>query len=224
MLTLRGRIVVLAVCLAVALAVAGYAATRYAAPAPQPTAGSVRLGPEPGEEVAAYLARLPTELPAPGGSAFALVQLGTQVRVADVPTLAGDVAVARLVFRVPVPRVQTALRFVDLAGPGEEAARIAMAAAAHAAAADAARLTGRQGAVAAAEERALTDPECPCVLALLVQADRARLERLAGADGVRAVHAAPAGVTLRELALAPLLPEQRTAATPLPDDGSVPGP
>ena len=60
------------------------------------------------------------------------------------------------------------------------------------------------------------------MLALVVRADRAALEALAGRPGVRAVHAAPAGVTERELALSPLLPEQIERADPLPDDGPVP--
>jgi hypothetical protein len=45
---------------------------------------------------------------------------------------------------------------------------------------------------------------------------------LAARPDVRAVHAAPAGVTARELALSPLLPEQVERADPPPDDGPVP--
>jgi hypothetical protein len=45
---------------------------------------------------------------------------------------------------------------------------------------------------------------------------------VAARPGVRAVHAAPAGVTARELAIAPLLPDQVERADPLPDDGTVP--
>ena len=39
----------------------------------------MRLGPEPGEEVAAYLQRLPAELPAPGVEALALVQFAAEL-------------------------------------------------------------------------------------------------------------------------------------------------
>ena len=53
-----------------------------------------------------------------------------------------------------------------------------------------------------------------------VTADGAALRR-PGA-GVRVIEAAPQGVTLRELALSPLLPEQADRADPLPDDGPVP--
>jgi hypothetical protein len=45
---------------------------------------------------------------------------------------------------------------------------------------------------------------------------------VAARPGVRAVHAAPAGVTARELAIAPLLPEQAERVDPPPDDGPVP--
>ena len=94
--------------------------------------------------------------------------------------------------------------------------------AAFAAAADASRLTGRPRDVAAAERRAYDDPSCRCVLALVVRADRARLDALAADPSVRAVHAAPPGSRTSDLALAPLLPDQRTASDPLPDDGPVP--
>ena len=75
-------------------------------------------------------------------------------------------------------------------------------------------------AVATAEAAALTRPDCPCLVALVVTADGAALRR-PGA-GVRVIEAAPQGVTLRELALSPLLPEQADRADPLPDDGPVP--
>ena len=48
------------------------------------------------------------------------------------------------------------------------------------------------------------------------------LEQVAAQPGVRAVHAAPAGTTRVELALAPLLPGQTERVDPLPDDGPVP--
>jgi hypothetical protein len=89
-----------------------------------------------------------------------------------------------------------------------------------AAAADAARLQGRAGAVATAEAGALADPACRCVLAVLVDGDRAGLVAVAGRPGVRAVEAAPPGTV--DPALAPLLPEQAVRADPPPDDGPIP--
>ncbi|MGD9526086.1 hypothetical protein [Pseudonocardia sp.] len=221
----RGRLLVLAACLAVVAATAWYAGSRFDPPAAAPSSGTVRLGPEPGEDVAAYLARLPGELPAPGTAVLALVQLGAEVTPAEAAALvAGNARLVSVVFHVPMPRVQSALRFVAVE-PGPSAVAALDRARGHArflADADATRLTGRQAAVASAEAAALADPACRCVPAMVVAADRQALDALAARPGVRAVHAAPAGVTPPELALAPLLPEQRERADPIPDDGPVP--
>ncbi|GAA5119548.1 hypothetical protein GCM10023320_25460 [Pseudonocardia adelaidensis] len=211
-------------CAAVVLVTAWYAGSRVPASAPAPAPGSVRLGPEPGEEVAAYLHRLPVELPAPGVEALALVQFAAELpAAAAVPAVAGTVPVTA-VLRVPLPRVQTALRFEPLeqGAPVRAALDAARQRARETAAADAQRQTGRAAQVAAAEATALADPAAPCVLAVVVRAQRAGLDAVAARPGVRAVQAAPAGVTARELALAPLLPEQVERADPPPDDGPVP--
>jgi hypothetical protein len=223
----RARLLVLAACVAVVVATAWYAGSRFDPPAPAPPSGTVRLGPEPGEDVAAYVARLSGELPAPGTAVLALVQLAAEVTPAEaaalLPAEPGPRPVS-VVFHVPMPRVQSALRFVAVEpGPLPDGALDrARERARFVADADATRLTGRQAAVAAAEAAALADPACRCVLAMVVVADRPALDALAARPGVRAVQAAPAGVTAPELALAPLLPEQRERADPVPDDGPVP--
>ncbi len=210
----------------VALLVAWYAGTQSApgAPGPATGSGSVRLGPDPGEPVAHYLARLPAELPPPGSTAPALVQLTAELTPAGVAALVGPLAVDSVVLRVALPRVQTALRFESLAAGVPLATALATAheQTRRRAAADAARLTGRPGAVAAAESAALVDPSCACVLAFVVEGDRAALVGLATRPGVRAVHAAPPDTSPVELALSPLLPGQVEVAAPLPDDGPVP--
>ena len=213
---------VLASCAVVALAVVAHGALRHVPPAALAPAGVVRLGPEPGEDVAAYLARLPADLPAAGVRAPALVQLAAELTPADALALTAGTTPRTAVFRVPLPRVQTALRFVTLEDGVPVAAALdnARGRADQAAVAAAARLAGRPGAVAAAEARALGDPACPCVLAVLVDGDRAELSAVAARPGVRAVEAAPAGTT--DPALAPLLPEQTVRADPPPDDGPVP--
>jgi hypothetical protein len=227
LLTRRGRRWLIVVCVLAVLVAVGYATAQSrslsAGRGPAVAQGQVRLGPDPGEAVADYLARLPSTLPAPGERALALVQLGKEITTADAAGLTGSAPVAEVVFRVPLPRVQTALRFEALPAGAPVAAALdtARQRAGYAAAADASRLTGRPAAVARAEAAAYAGP-CACVVALVVEADRAGLEALAGAPGVRAVEATPAGVTAPELALSPLLPEQTTAATPLPDDGPVP--
>jgi hypothetical protein len=208
-------------CLLAVLAVAWYVGTP-SAPSP-PALGSVRLGPESGERVADYLARLPAELPAPGVEAFALVQFAAELTPPAALAAVDPAVAATAVLQVPLPRVQTALRFEPLEPdvPAATALDNARGRAQQAAAADATRSAGRAAAVAAAEAEALADPTCRCVLALLVGADRAGLEALADRAEVRAVHAAPAGVAAAELALAPLLPGQVDRVVPLPDDGPV---
>ncbi|WP_232662181.1 hypothetical protein [Pseudonocardia sp. TRM90224] len=218
-MTTRRRLAVLGACAVVALLVAWYAGSRFGPAAPVAAAGTVRLGPEAGESVAGYLARLPAELPPPGAVAPALVQFDQERTPAE--TAALPVPITTAVFRAPMHRVQTALRFEPLEQGVPVPAALDNARARAAAAAEARRGPGRSGDVAAAESGALADAGCRCVLAVVVTADRAALEALARSPGVRAVHAAPAGTTLRELALSPLLPEQTERADPPPDDGSV---
>lgn len=219
-MTPRGRLAVLGACAVVALLTAWYAGSQMPAGSADPT-GSVRLGPDAGEPVAAYLARLPADLPPVGVAAPALVQFATE-QTAGAVAVGGTPVVA--VFRVPVPRVQTAIRFQPLEPdvPAATAVAAAREAARLAAEGDVARLTGRPRAVAAAEAAALADAARPCLVALVVVADGAVLTALALRPGVRAVHAAPPGTATRELALAPLLPEQTDRADPPPDDGEVP--
>jgi hypothetical protein len=212
------------VCAAVLLATAWYVGSRFDPPIPRPPVGSVRLGPEPGELVADYLVRVAAELPAPGAPVLALVQLRAEVTPAEAVAVLGGPRLVMAVFHVPLSRVQSALRFVptETGSPPAAALGLARDRARFAADADAARLTGRPAQVAAAEAVVLGDPGCRCVLAVVVSADRAGLDALAAVAEVRAVHAAPAGVTVPELALAPLLPGQVQRADPLPDDGPVP--
>lgn len=220
----RTRIAVLGGLALVVLLAAWVAGSQGGGPTPARTPGSVRLGPDPGQAVAEYRAGLARELPPPGQPTLALVQLSRQLDPPDAAALAGPSPVVTAVFRVPLPRVQTALRFEPVTGTGDPVAALEVARqrAGFAAGADASRTTGRAAAVAAAEQRAYAAPGCTCVLALVVRADRARLEALAATPGVRAVQAAPVGTQPVDLALSPLLPEQTTAADPLPDDGPVP--
>lgn len=224
-MTRRGRLLALLACAAVALATAWYAGARFAPSAPPPPAGSVRLGPEPGADVAAYLASLPGTLPPPGATAPALVQFGTELTAADALAAVAGTSPRTAVFHVPLPRVQTALRFEALEPRVAPAAALGAARerARRAAEADA-RLPGRPGAVAAAEAAALAGQRCACVLALVVEGGRDALAAVADRPRVRAVHAAPPGTQPVELALAPLLPGQIDRVTPPPDDGPVPAP
>lgn len=223
-MTRAQRAAALVGCAVVAVALAWYAGSRFAPGVPAPPAGTVALGPEAGEGVAQYLARLPAQLPPSGAVAPALVQFGTeQSPAAALDAVAGTTPVVA-VLRVPLPRVQTALRFeaVEAAVPAPVALDSARRRALSTARTDATRLVGRPRAVATAEAAALANPTCACVLALVVRADRAELAALAARPEVRAVHAGPPDATARELALSPLLPEQTVRADPPPDDGVVP--
>jgi hypothetical protein len=221
----RWRLGVVVACVVVLLGTAWYAGSQVPRPGPPaPPAGSVRLGPDPGEDVAGYLARIPAELPSPGSTALALVQFDAGRTAADAVAATAGAEPITAVFRVPIPRVQTAIAFEDV--EPQVPAAIAVESARQRAAAVAAGRTGvsgdRQRAVAAAERAALSDGRCACVIALVVRADRTALDTVAARPGVRAVQAAPPGTAPVELALSPLLPEQTDRADPLPDDGPVP--
>jgi hypothetical protein len=220
----RSRVTVLAGCLVVVLLAAWLAGTQHSPMASMAPTGTVRLGPEAGEDVAAYLAQLPASLPPDGVRAPALVQFRAAVTPVEALAAVAGTTPRTAVFRVPLPRVQTALRFEALE-PGLPAATALDSARLRAqggAEADAARLADRPRAVAAAEAAALADPACACVLAVVVRADRAALEALVASRDVRAVDAAPVGATEPELALSPLLPGQVERVDPPPDDGPVP--
>jgi hypothetical protein len=215
---------VLAACAVVALLVAWYAGSRYTPSVAAPAAGSVRLGPEAGEDVAAYLARVPATLPPDGARAPALVQFDAEMAQPDALAAVAGATPLTAVFRVPLPRVQTALRFVAME-PGVPVATAldnARVRAEREAVADASHLTDRPRAVATAEAAALGRPDCRCVVALVVDGDRAGLDAVARRAPVRAVEAAPPGTTGAELALSPLLPGQTVRADPPPDDGPIP--
>lgn len=192
-----------------------------------PVLGTDLLGPEQGERVDDYLTRASRTLPTTG-EVWALVQLGEPVDAGTAAALTEGVRVSRVVYRVALPRVQTALVTMPLPGqhPAAElreaqrrAADERQQAGERAAASGQSRAAGL-AAVEAAELRA----GCACVLAMLVRADRAGLDTVAGRAPVRAIHAATVGLPLQAIAVSPLLPEQHDIVGPVPDDGPVPSP
>ena len=140
------------------------------------------------------------------------------------------------VVRVPLPRVQTALRRVDLPpAPPAAALRAALTTAAgeSGAAADTAdaptsAADARRVAVARAEAAALGRPGCACLIGAVVQVAPAAVPAVRSAPGVRAVQVAPPGTSRARLAVSPLLPDQGPGRPdgptvgPVPDDGPVP--
>ena len=191
----------------------------------QPVHGGVqRLGPEVGEPVAGYLLRAGASLPERNsGQVWALVQLDRYLTPEPAAELTQGVRLSRVVLRVPLPRVQTALITRDLPGqrPVTELAEAMRSAAQERFAASRETLTGRAAAVAAAEAAQLRGG-CACVLALLVFGDGEALRAVADRPGVRAVHAAAPDTPLGDIAIAALLPEQVDRVGPVPDDGPVP--
>lgn len=186
--------------------------------------GAQRLGPEAGERVADYLRRAGASLPA-GNSApvWALVQLKDYLTPEPAAELTRGIRVSRVVLRVPLPRVQTALITHDLPGqrPVAELTEALRTAAQDRLAASQAAPGARLQRVAA-EEAAQLRTGCACVLGLLVFGDGDALRAVAARPGVRAVHAAFPDTPLEDVAISPLLPEQVDTAGPVPDDGPVP--
>ncbi|MGH3836102.1 MAG: hypothetical protein ACRDSF_10415 [Pseudonocardiaceae bacterium] len=218
----RARWAVLAalfVALGVAVVVAGQPGE------PLPVAGVQRLGPEAGEPVADYLRRAGASLPAAeSGSAWALVQLEGYLKPEPAAELTQGVRLSRVVLRVPLPRVQTALITRDLAGqrPAAELTEVLRSAAQNRAAVASREVPGSRPAAVAAAEAARLRGGCACVVAFLVVGDGAALRAVAARPGVRAVHVAAPDTPLQAVAISPLLPEQVERAGPVPDDGVVP--
>lgn len=186
--------------------------------------GVQRLGPEAGEPVPHYLRRAGASLPAgASGPVWALVQLDDYLTPESAAVLTRGVRLSRVILRVPLRRVQTALITRDLPGqrPVTELAGAMRSAAQDRLGASRAAPSGRATAVAAAEVAQLRSG-CSCVLALLVFGDGDALRAMAARPGVRAVHAAFPDTSLQDLAISPLLPEQVEAAGPVPDDGPMP--
>ena len=182
-----------------------------------------RLGPEAGEPVASYLRRASASLPAGHSSSWALVQLDSYLTPDRAAALIQGVRLSKVVFRVPLPRLQTALIIRDLPGqqPAGELAMAQRSAAAQRLAASRAAPDHRSAAVATAEAAKL-DRGCACVLALLVFGDGDALRTVAARPDARAVQAAAPNTSIEDLAIAPLLPEQTEVAGPVPDDGPAP--
>lgn len=186
--------------------------------------GTQRLGPEAGESVGGYLRRAGASLPAESsGPVWALVQLDRYLAPEPGAELVQGARLSRVILRVPLPRVQTALITRDLPGqrPVAELAAAFRSAAQDRLAASRAAPDGRAAAVAAAEAARLR-AGCACVLALLVLGDREALRSVVARPGVRSVQAAFPDTPIQDLAVAPLLPEQAERTGPVSDDGPVP--
>jgi hypothetical protein len=188
-----------------------------------PVTGVQRLGPDTGEPVADYLQRAAASLLVGSSPQWALVQLDNYLTPEPAAELVQGVRLAKVVLRVPLPRVQTMLITRDLPGqrPAAELTEALRSAAQERLAASRAASAGRRAAITAAEATRLWEG-CACVLALLVLGDPGALRAVTARPGVRAVHAALPDTPIQELAISPLLPGQIGTVGPVPDDGPVP--
>ncbi|MGK8508521.1 hypothetical protein ACRS5S_10810 [Nocardia asiatica] len=177
-----------------------------------------RLGPDRGEQVADYLARSGDSLnTGEGEQHWALASFTEPLTPEQIPAHSGGMRIAQVLYRVPIPRVQTPLVVV----PVPEGAAAAVDSAR-----DAAWLLPRPADDRSARVVAVSATRlrggCACVVGLVVRGSSAQLRNLAAQNGIRAVQALPSDAVAGSFAVVPLLPEYRDVVLPGPDDGPVP--
>ncbi|AVH24400.1 hypothetical protein C5E43_02795 [Nocardia cyriacigeorgica] len=182
-----------------------------------------RLGPEQGESVADYLARARDSLSGTDvAEHWALVSFTEYQTPQRLPELAGGLRIGRVLYQVPLPRVQTQLVTVQVPATEEVVLRSAE---------DAAwQLLDqlRRGSVDERTEKIITVSAarlrdgCACAVGLVVRGTLDQLRNLAARNGIRAVQALPADAVAGAFAVVPLPPDATGVVGPAPDDGPVP--
>ncbi|TLF81050.1 hypothetical protein FEK34_05185 [Nocardia cyriacigeorgica] len=183
-----------------------------------------RLGPEQGESVADYLARARDSLNGTDSAEhWALVSFTEYQTPQRLPELAGGLQIGRVLYQVPLPRVQTQLVTVQVPATEEVVLRSAE---------DAAwQLLDQLRRTVAVDERtekittvsvARLREGCACAVGLIVRGTLDQLRNLAARNGIRAVAALPADAAAGAFAVVPLLPDATGVIGPAPDDGPVP--
>ena len=214
---------------AVVVGVAAVVGVGFANPVPTPPIRTDTLGPDSGEAVPDYLDRARDSVASVDGPVWALVAFTKALTVDEVITSTSSVQVpgaevsgvrvARVMFRVPIERVQTPLMSVPVPD-NDEAVRRSPGVAAT-------RLvslggdTDRQQQVALASAKRLS-AGCACAVGVLVRATPEGLEAIEHDSNVRAVEALPSDASPWLAAVRPLLPEYVDVVAPGPDDGPVP--
>ncbi|MCQ4125820.1 hypothetical protein NOU13_15075 [Rhodococcus erythropolis] len=227
-MTPRGLTPALAV-VAVVVGVAAVVGVGFANPVPTPPITTDTLGPDSGEAVPDYLDRARDSVASVDGPVWALVSFTKALTVDEVITSTSsvqvpgaevsDVRVSRVMFRVPIERVQTPLMSVPVPDNAEAVRRSPGVAAT--------RLvslggdTDRQQQVALASAKQLS-AGCACAVGVLVRATPEGLEAIEHDSNVRAVEALPSDASPWLAAVRPLLPEYVDVVAPGPDDGPVP--
>lgn len=214
---------------AVVVGVAAVVGVGFANPVPTPPIRTDTLGPDSGEAVPDYLDRARDSVASVDGPAWALVSFTKALTVDEVITSTSSVQVpgaevsgvrvSRVMFRVPIERVQTPLMSVPVPDNDESVRRSPGVAAT--------RLvslggdTDRQQQVALASAKQLS-AGCACAVGVLVRATPEGLEAIEHDSNVRAVEALPSDASPWLAAVRPLLPEYVDVVAPGPDDGPVP--
>lgn len=214
---------------AVVVGVAAVVGVGFANPVPTPPIRTDTLGPDSGEAVPDYLDRARDSVASVDGPVWALVSFTKALTVDDVMTTTSSVQVpgaevsgvrvSRVMFRVPIERVQTPLMSVPVPDNDESVRRSPGVAAT--------RLvslggdTDRQQQVALASAKQLS-AGCACAVGVLVRATPEGLEAIERDSNVRAVEALPSDASPWLAAVRPLLPEYVDVVAPGPDDGPVP--
>lgn len=227
-MTPRGLTPALAV-VAVVVGVAAVVGVGFANPVPTPPITTDTLGPDSGEAVPGYLERARDSVASVDGPVWALVSFTKALTVDEVITSTSSVQVpgaevsgvrvSRVMFRVPIERVQTPLMSVPVPD-NDEAVRRSPGVAAT-------RLislggdTDRQQQVTLASAKQLS-AGCACAVGVLVRATPEGLEAIEHDSNVRAVEALPSDASPWLAAVRPLLPEYVDVVAPGPDDGPVP--
>ncbi|MFR9753113.1 hypothetical protein ACL02S_19040 [Nocardia sp. 004] len=186
----------------------------------RPAVSTDRLGPEQGEQVAAYLARAQDSLT--GDTVehrWALVSFTAPLVPEQIPAYSDGMRIAQVLYHVALDRVQTPLVTVPVPTPTSAAVNSARYAAWLLPPPTDER-SARIAAFAAAQLRT----GCACVVGLVVRGAPAELRSLASHNGIRAVQALPADAVAGSFAVVPLLPGYRDIVAPGPDDGPVPPP
>ncbi|MDI9900661.1 hypothetical protein QM716_12435 [Rhodococcus sp. IEGM 1409] len=222
-MTPRGLVPALAVVAVVAVVGVG-----FPNPVPTPPIRTDTLGPDSGEAVPDYLDRARDSVASIDGPVWALVSFTKALTVDEVITTStsqvssvrvSDVRVARVIFRVPIERVQTPLMSVPVPDNDEAVRRSPGVAATRLVALGGD--TDRQQQVALASAKQLSTG-CACAVGVLVRATPEGLEAIGRESNVRAVEALPSDASPWFAAVRPLLPEYVDVVAPGPDDGPVP--
>ncbi|MFF1945764.1 hypothetical protein ACFVWF_26875 [Rhodococcus qingshengii] len=214
---------------AVVVGVAAVVGVGFANPVPTPPIRTDTLGPDSGEAVPDYLDRARDSVASVDGPVWALVSFTKALTVDEVITSTSSVQVpgaevsgvrvSRVMFRVPIERVQTPLMSVPVPDNDESVRRSPGVAAT--------RLVSlggdsdRQQQVALASAKQLS-AGCACAVGVLVRATPEGLEAIEHDSNVRAVEALPSDASPWLAAVRPLLPEYVDVVAPGPDDGPVP--